>query len=54
MRGRGVNAANRSSSSIGSNRSAVVPSLHSVFKVRTTRPSAVRLNRSCAIGGRKT
>jgi hypothetical protein len=34
MRGRGVSAANRSSNSIGSNRSAVVPSLHSVFSFR--------------------
>ena len=54
MRGRGVSAANRSSNSIGSNSRCVVPSLHSAFKVRSTRPSAVRVSRSCAIGGRST
>ncbi len=52
MRGRGVSAANRSSNSIGSNSRCVVPSLHSAFKVRSTRPSAVHVSRSCAIGGR--
>ena len=47
MRGRGVSAASRSSRSTGSNRSAVVPSLHSAFRVSSTRPSVVRVSRSC-------
>jgi transposase len=38
MSGRGVSAASRPSNSIGSNGSAIVPSLHLVFRVRGARP----------------
>jgi hypothetical protein len=32
----------------------VVPSLQSAFKQKSTRPSALGVSRSCAIGGRST
>jgi len=52
IRGRGVSAASRSSSSTGSKRSCVVPSAHRCRRSRTTCPSAVRCSRSAAMGGR--